>query len=133
MRRLDDFLGEWTLDRDIFQADGTRGRFRGTAHWTPEGDGALYEERGLLELPGQGAFTAERRYRWDAALNVFFEDGRFFHTVPSEGGETDHWCDPDDYRVRYDFAAWPDWSCTWTVRGSRKDYWMTSRYRRAAA
>lgn len=75
--------------------------------------------------------TAERRYRWDSDLRVFFEDGRFFHQVPRTGGATEHWCAPDMYRVRYRFARWPEWETVWRVIGPRKDYAMITRYTRA--
>lgn len=126
---LGDFIGPWRLSREIVQADGTRGRFEGRAEWQAEGPGALYVEAGRLALP-HGTFRAERRYRWDVQLNVFFEDGRYFHTVPEAGGATGHRCDPDQYDVVYEFARWPDWQCRWQVRGPRKDYTMLSRYRR---
>lgn len=129
---LVDFLGPWWLSREILQADGTRGRFEGRAEWQAAGADALYVEEGELVLP-HGSFRAERRYRWDADLNVFFEDGRYFHTVPVAGGATGHWCDPDRYDVTYDFSRWPDWSSRWQVRGPRKDYAMFSRYGRDRA
>lgn len=129
MRSLIDFMGHWTLTRSIAHADGTEGRFEGTAVWTPDGEGARYHETGHLILP-QARFAAERRYTWDADLNVFFEDGRFFHAVPRVGGEAAHWCDPDQYDVSYDFSTWPRWSCRWQVLGPRKNYVMTSVYQR---
>ena len=58
---------------------------------------------------------AERRYLWRdggaGTIEVFFDDGRFFHRFDAEDhvpGAT-HACDPDAYRVRYDFRAWPRW------------------------
>ncbi|MBV2361252.1 trigger factor [Thalassococcus sp. CAU 1522] len=127
---LSDFLGTWTLSRDLDHADGTRARFDGRAVWTAQEDGALYVETGTLTLAMGGAFAAERRYLWDADLGVWFDDGRFFHTVPRGGGTARHWCDPDQYDVAYDFATWPDWTAVWTVKGPRKDYRSTTRYRR---
>lgn len=127
-RRLADFLGRWGVVREILHDDGTRGRFEGTAAWTEEGAGALYVESGRLSLGGQGAFTAERRYRWGADLSVFFEDGRFFHQVPAAGGAVGHWCPPDQYDGHYDFGAWPRWQVTWQVRGPRKSYASTTTY-----
>lgn len=129
MRSLTDFLGDWTLTRTILQSDGTEGRFEGRARWQATEEGAEYYETGHLILP-QGRFAAERRYRWTETLDVFFEDGRFFHSVPAQGGETGHWCDPDQYDVTYAFGAWPEWSCRWHVVGPRKNYTMTSVYRR---
>ncbi|WP_289155372.1 DUF6314 family protein [uncultured Salipiger sp.] len=129
LRGLEAFIGEWRLEREIREASGGSGRFEGVARWVPEDEGALYVETGELVLPS-GRFAAERRYRWGADLSVWFEDGRFFHQVPAEGGETGHWCDPDQYDVRYDFSDWPQWQVRWQVRGPRKDYSMVSRYAR---
>ncbi|MGH1413029.1 MAG: DUF6314 family protein [Pelagimonas sp.] len=128
MKQLSDFLGSWSLERDIQHADGNQAQFHGQATWTADRDGANYLETGELVMPGQGVFRSERRYRWDRDLRVFFDDGRYFHTVPALGGETAHWCDPDQYDASYNFENWPHWSCQWRVRGPRKDYEMTSRY-----
>ena len=128
-RRLRDFLGSWNLDRRIVQSDGQTARFIGRAVWTRQGEGALYAETGQLTLAGHAPMQAERRYRWEADLSVRFEDGRFFHRVPPQGGHSDHWCDPDQYEVQYDFGVWPRFRVTWQVRGPRKDYTMTSLYR----
>ncbi len=127
---LGDFLGAWHLDRTIAHGDGTRATYTGEAVWQAEGTGALYIESGWLEIAGQGRFQAERRYRWASDLSVHFGDGRFFHQVPMQGGAAGHWCDPDQYDVEYDFAAWPSWQAVWQVRGPRKDYKMISRYTR---
>lgn len=128
--QLEDFIGPWRLTRQIQQADGQSARFEGEARWEPRPGGALYVESGTLLMPG-GRFHAERRYLWEADLTVRFEDGRYFHRVPPEGGETGHWCDPDQYDAAYEFTDWPLWSCRWRVRGPRKDYEMQSRYSRA--
>lgn len=130
-RVLADFIGNWRLSRQISHADGTQATFEGRAAWVPSGTGAAYEETGTLRIAGQQApMTGTRRYGWNAALDVTFEDGRFFHTVPRAGGETRHWCDPDAYRVVYDFSKWPAFTTTWSVQGPRKDYTMVSVYRR---
>jgi len=127
MRQLADFEGHWALSRQIVPAVGPEARFEGTAVWTPEG---AYAEEGLLHVQGQTPMRAERRYVWDAELNVYFEDGRFFHRVPAEGGETGHWCAPDQYDVCYDFADWPRFEARWKVFGPRKNYEMISHYSR---
>lgn len=128
LRRLSDFEGRWRLSREIVHGDGTQARFTGLAAWQVQGDGMLYSEIGRLEMAGAQPMSAERRYVWDADLNVYFDDGRFFHRVPAAGGKTDHWCDPDQYDVSYDFDPWPVWSCVWTVKGPRKDYRLRSHY-----
>ncbi|WP_305972172.1 MULTISPECIES: DUF6314 family protein [unclassified Mameliella] len=127
-RDLEAFLGDWQVSRQIWQDDGARGRFEGTARWQRDGTGAIYSERGQFWLGGQGPFVAERSYRWDADLTVYFEDGCLFHKVPTEGGEVAHWCPPDQYDGLYDFSDWPRWSLRWRVTGPRKAYESLTLY-----
>ncbi|SLN36515.1 hypothetical protein PEL8287_01732 [Roseovarius litorisediminis] len=129
-RKLADFAGNWRLERKISQADGTRAVFLGQADWQPKDDGLLCVEIGVLTLPGQAQMQAERRYFWSEDLSVYFDDGRFFHKVPALGGETGHWCDPDQYDGCYDFGDWPVFRVTWRVKGPKKDYKMISAYER---
>ncbi|KFE34410.1 DUF6314 family protein [Thioclava atlantica] len=134
MPELSDFAGEWALTREIRHADGSEARFEGAARFVPEGEGLLYLEEGALILPGGQRMRAERRYLWrteGGRIAVFFEDGRPFHSFAPDAPEAAHWCDPDDYRVTYEFAHWPDWRAEWRVRGPRKDYVMISDYRPA--
>lgn len=130
-RRLAHFEGAWRLERKISDDLGPNGVFEGEAIWAPVPDGARLTEKGLLKLNGQKALQAERSYVWRDDLTVWFPDGRFFHSVPLHGGETEHWCDPDMYRVAYDFSAWPKFQTIWTVSGPRKSYRMVSVYKRA--
>lgn len=123
-RVLADFIGDWRLSRQICHADGTRATFDGTARWEADG---TYVETGTLDM-GTARFSAERRYRWTDDLDVYFDDGRFFHAVPQCGGDAAHWCDPDQYDVTYDFSRWPEWTARWQVRGPRKDYVMLTTY-----
>lgn len=132
-----DFLGRWAIERQIDdRRAGQAGRFTGLAEITPTAGGALYHETGVLDFGG-AQFAAERRYLWaegPEGIAVRFADGRAFHAFsPAGQPAAQHWCDPDDYRVAYDFAAWPEWRAVWEVRGPRKDYRMESRYRRQGA
>lgn len=127
-RSLGDFEGQWEIDRTITHVDGTMARFRGRAIWTPQDEGLAYEETGQLQIGNGRPVMATRRYFWTSDLAVLFEDGRFFHQVPASGGETTHWCDPDQYVVFYDFSEFPKFTVTWNVKGPRKDYEMTSMY-----
>lgn len=132
--QLHDFLGEWRLERLICPAEGAQARFSGRAVFTPEGAGLRYVEAGELALPGATPMRAERSYLWHAEgerIVVRFADGRAFHHFSPAAPEAAHWCDPDDYRVRYDFTLWPAWHAEWRVRGPRKDYTMRSDYSRA--
>lgn len=140
--RLEDFTGDWLLSREIAQADGSIARFEGRACFAPDAQGLAYHEEGVLHLPGQAPIRGSRAYLWRSGpegIRVLFADGRPFHDflpqgAPAEGAhnavEASHWCDPDDYRVRYDFSGWPRWRSVWRVRGPRKDYEMTSHYSR---
>lgn len=133
--RLEEFAGLWRIVRQIRQPGGDAG-FAGTARFTPDGAGLHYREEGLLTLPAAPPMRAEREYLWrsdGAGIAVFFADGRAFHRFDPAAPEASHWCDPDDYQVRYDFTAWPGWRAEWRVTGPRKDYVMVSDYSRPAA
>ena len=129
-RVLADFVGDWQIDRHIAPDGGPRARFEGQATWRWEQEGLGYAESGQLQIAGQGQFQAERRYQWRAPLDVYFEDGRFFHHVRCDGQESQHLCGADDYRVTYDFAQWPQFEAVWQVRGPRKAYRMVTRFQR---
>ncbi len=129
-RTLRDFEGIWRLERRIVPVDGPSARFEGTAQWSGSETGLAYREEGQMLLEGHAPLHAERRYNWTQDLSVYFEDGRFFHQVPEEGGEAVHWCDPDRYTLNYAFQDWPDFSVFWHVQGPRKDYHAHSRYTR---
>ncbi|MEP6068448.1 MAG: DUF6314 family protein [Paracoccaceae bacterium] len=127
---LSDFLGSWHVERHIRHADGTEAQFKGTATWTPNDTGAVYVEKGQLSMAKGASFHAERQYVWDHNLNVYFDDGRFFHSVPLLGEQFTHDCDPDTYRVGYDFDEWPVFRVVWHVVGPRKDYVSDTSYLR---
>ena len=78
---------------------------------------------------------ASRRFIWEEAaggIAVRFEDGAAFHVIDQSRSMPDanHHCDPDMYHVSYDFSRWPDWRAVWRVVGPKKDYRMSSEYRR---
>ena len=129
-RQLNDFTGRWSVSRIITPAVGPTAQFDGVAEWTVAKGGLAYEEKGAMTLAGQAPLHAERRYFWAEDLQVFFDDGRFFHQVPAIGGCAHHWCDPDTYQVTYDFSDWPVFAVHWRVLGPRKDYTAVTQYRR---
>ncbi|MFD0979700.1 DUF6314 family protein [Tropicimonas aquimaris] len=131
--QLEDFAGLWRLERRIDDhRAGVVMRLDGEARFTPRDAGLDYSETGTLIAPGAPPLQATRRYRWMAQgsdIEVFFEDGRPFHAFrPGGAPSASHWCDPDSYRVAYDFSAWPAWSSRWSVDGPRKNYTMQSWY-----
>ena len=127
---LADFEGDWNIARRMVHADGMRARFSGAGRWQPADGGVQYAETGQLEIAGQAPLEASQRYFWDHDLNVWFADGRFFHKVPGSGGVARHWCDPDQYVVRYRFGRRPRFETLWRVTGPRKDYVMLTCYQR---
>lgn len=136
MPDLDAFAGRWRIARQIDdRRAGQMARFDGEVVFMPEGPGLRYEETGVMHLPGQPPMQATRRYDWRpgaGGIEVFFDDGRFFHTIgPGAQPRARHECAPDLYRVAYDFTGWPLWRAVWQVSGPRKDYEMVTRYARA--
>lgn len=133
MRKLDDFLGRYSVSRTITdRRAGAETRFEGEAEIAAAPDGAVYTESGSL-IMGQSRFSAERTYLWRAAgprIEVAFDDGRPFHDFdPETGGQaTEHLCGQDLYRGGYDFREWTCWSVTWEVSGPRKDYTSITWY-----
>lgn len=128
--RLAALAGPWRTHRVIRHADGTRLRFDGTSDWRPAGTLLRCCEQGTLRQ-GDTSFQASRETLWRAtpqAIEVMFADGRPFHRI--DGPDAHHDCPPDDYRLRYDFGAWPKWSVRWRVTGPRKDYRALTRYAR---
>ncbi|MDF1854756.1 DUF6314 family protein [Pseudooceanicola sp.] len=142
MPRLADFSGIWRLQRRIRHGDGTSGQAEGQVVFAPAGEGLRQHETGLLRMNGpEGpmpplAFT--RDYLWSEGadeLIVRFSDGRDFHHFDATGAKASahHICPPDDYRVAYDFSAWPDWRAVWMVSGPQKSYTMDTLFYREGA
>lgn len=135
--RLQDFAGRWRIERRIEdRLGGVTGLFAGVAEFLPAAEGLAYREEGQLRLGTGPDVLAVREYRWreeDGRIVVEHGDGRPFHAFDPAAPEARHWCEPDDYRVRYDFGRWPKWRAEWVVRGPRKDYTMQSIYTRPPA
>ncbi|SNR27173.1 DUF6314 family protein [Puniceibacterium sediminis] len=131
---LHDFVGHWSLRRDIDdRRAGQAAIATGQAVLSPGPQGLVYDEEIILQLPGQKPLEGRRRYLWRAVTDgiaVCFDDGRSFHTIALGTAAPDdaHWCDPDHYEVTYDFAGWPCWRSVWTVSGPRKSYRMETAY-----
>jgi len=130
--QLADFHGSWTIDREIQDhLTGTVSHFKGTGVFSPDQDQTIYLEKGKLMLAGVPPMTSERRYFWREStlgIDVFFDDNRPFHSFQFDMGQAAHWCDPDQYDVRYEFGSWPLWTSEWKVKGPRKSYTMHSAY-----
>ncbi len=136
--RLMAFAGLWRIERRIDDLRaGAEGAFRGAARFDREPGGLAYAETGELRLGAAAPMTASRSYSWREGggdmIEVWFQDGRFFHRFPADDPtpSAEHFCDPDQYSVRYDFRGWPNWRAEWRVVGPRKDYAMVTDYRPA--
>ncbi len=128
---LADLEGRWRLSRRIVHADGTEDRLDGTTLFRRDGSRLIQEEEGVLRLAQGALLRATRRYLWTGRpdrLEVGFEDGRPFHTVPLGVArpEASHLCPPDRYEVAYDVADMTEWRAVWRVSGPGKAYVMTS-------
>ena len=138
LRTLADFEGRWRILREIDdRRAGQVGQFEGTATLTVDAQGLIYAETGTLRIGTSAPMQADRTYLWrdeGGRIAVLFDDGRPFHSfaLATDTPGADHWCDPDTYRVTYDFSPWPNWSAEWAVTGPRKDYVMVSYYAPAA-
>lgn len=133
-RSLTDFLGVWRITRQIANAVGPDARFVGEARFDPGEGGMILTEQGEMRIGGEVPMQATRRYIWregPGGLDVYFDDGRFFHHIgPGAAPQDRHDCAPDIYDVTYDFRDWPRWSSVWTVTGPRKNYAMQTAYER---
>jgi len=133
---LNDFLGEWRIERRIDDIlSGNVGMLAGTATFSPAPQGLAYLETGKLSLDGGAPLHAERRYLWRLGrgrIHVDYADHTPFHSFDPSKERTSarHNCAPDDYRVIYTFGHWPHWRANWRVEGPRKNYRMTTEYRR---
>ncbi|ABD55579.1 hypothetical protein Jann_2662 [Jannaschia sp. CCS1] len=130
--RLDDLRGRWSVERVIedHRADLT-GRFEGEAIWSPDANGLVQTEVGVLHYGSASPMQATRRYLWRAqgeGIAVFFDDARPFHIVPAPGQEALHDCPPDTYRVRYAFTGLDAFTTVWHVTGPRKHMTLTTRF-----
>ena len=132
--KLADFEGRWLVNRRIENAVGPDASFQGAVDFIPDDAGLMMREVGEMAVDGQPPLRATRDYRWcdaDDGIDVYFDDGRFFHRIGQGACPEDrHDCAPDLYRVTYDFSAWPEWTSLWRVTGPRKDYVMRTRFSR---
>lgn len=131
------FAGTWSVDRGVADARaGLDGTFRGTATSTPTGDGGLAcVEEGVLAFGGDVRPAGRRlllRSDGDGAVDVLFGDGRPFYRFDLRGDRWSgvHGCGDDTYTVRGRFVGEDAYEEVWHASGPRKDYRLTTTYRR---
>lgn len=130
-------LGRWRVERTLLdRSTGTSGTFTGTVVFGPDGGGLSQREAGTMVWPTHSG-PATREYGWrstaDAAvMDVFFPDGRAFHSLDLSGGSwtAEHWCSPDTYLVRFTAISPDRLDYEWDVKGPAKDLLLhTSLFR----
>jgi Family of unknown function (DUF6314) len=129
--------GRWCIVRRIAdRRSGLISRLKGVATFIPARGGLRYEERGELT---HGAYRCEATQAYWFATHrsgaeVYFDDGRFFHTVAFASGRADvaHECDPDSYRGRYRIGGRNGWTLAWQIEGPRKLMFIGTQYVRMA-
>lgn len=125
-------VGAWQVDR-VVRDGGWTGRFQGTA--TVDPGTLVYHETGILSFCGCQV-AASRLYRYhpraDGALEVTFEDGRFFHLLDLRRGWWDavHQCGQDRYDGTFRVGGPDLLENGWSVAGPGKDQELSTCYRR---
>jgi len=129
----DTLHGNWYINREIDDRySEQKGKFVGTAAFTRQNTGLLYNESGDLTF-GETSLRASRAYQWSfdgLSVQVTYEDGSPFHDFTLDGStaQAKHLCGQDIYYAKYDFYLPSRWTAVWTVSGPRKDYTSTSTY-----
>ncbi|MCY0904815.1 DUF6314 family protein [Arthrobacter sp. H14-L1] len=125
--------GSWRVKRTLLdRSSGTRGCFDGTVLFESEDGGLGQRERGTISWPTHtGPATRDYLLRpaaEPAALDIYFPDGRFFHTLNLSAGEwtTLHSCAPDTYYVTYHVVSTTRLDYEWTVIGPDKNLLLTT-------
>ena len=127
------FIGEWQMVRIIEDVGhGVIGEVWGEASFTPDGAGLACRERGVLRFGGEDTLSARDslwRFGADGRIEVRYADGRPFHHFLTDEpialmieGEA-------QYRIEYDFGV-DSWLSIWEMSEPRRNYRMTTRYRR---
>ncbi|MDF3299786.1 DUF6314 family protein [Streptomyces tropicalis] len=128
--------GAWRVERTVRdRADGSEGRFSGTAVFTPlDGGGLLHRESGTFVWHG-AARPAGRTLRFlpggtPGTADVRFADGRPFHDLDLRTGHhvADHPCAADLYRGTFTVLDGDRWRSVWRVGGPAKDLLLTTEY-----
>jgi hypothetical protein len=131
------FAGRWQMMRIIENVtEGVIGEFWGEARFEDRPEGGLHcREGGVLRFRGAD-YIAERDSIWmfpgEGRIEVRYADGRPFHAFVIDDPEAVQHCGDDRYSVSYSFGE-DSWLSRWEVVGPRKDYSMTTRYRRIGA
>ena len=136
--------GTWHVERELRDGDRT-GHFTGTAEFRPESDGSdnggdgdgdwLHVEDGVMDW-GEVSREAGRTLRLtphaDGTADVFFADGRPFHTLDLRAGRWTavHPCAADHYEGTFTVVSPDEWHLRWDVRGPAKDQLLDSVYTR---
>ncbi|GEK21754.1 DUF6314 family protein [Cellulomonas xylanilytica] len=134
------FAGVWPIDRAIADGRaGLEGHLDGTARCEPTGDGGLsWVEEGVLSLGGDVRPAGRRLLLRDAGgawVDVLFGDGRPFYRFEllDDHWAGEHGCGDDAYTVAGHLVGADCFVEVWHAVGPRKDYRLTTTYRRVVS
>jgi hypothetical protein len=125
--------GRWRVERALEDAAIGSGRFRGSATFTPDGDGLEWVETGRMTL-GRYDGPAQRTLRIvrdGDGWAVRFADGRPFHRLDLRAGDRcafEHPCGADRYAGELTVSGPDAFEIAWTVTGPAKAQRLTGRY-----
>ncbi|GAM29118.1 hypothetical protein SAMD00019534_122940, partial [Acytostelium subglobosum LB1] len=99
-----------------------------------------YEESGILISNDNAGTPVNQRYIYryqDDRIHVYFDavpnDGRLLHSldfINSNLATGHHWCPPDTYDATYEFVNPHEFHLTYCVQGPKKNYKMTTVFKR---
>ncbi len=131
--------GRWRVERTLLdRSSGAHGRFDGTVLFESDGCGLRQREHGTISWPTHTG-QARREYLFrptadPAVLDLYFPDGRFFHTMNLATGSwtTEHGCAPDTYNVTYRAVSLSRLDYSWDVTGPNKDLLLSTSLLRSS-
>ena len=130
--------GTWHVERALEDSALGAGRFRGSATFTPDGDGLAWVETGRMTFGGyDGPASRTLRLVRDAGgWEVRFADGRPFHRLDPNGDghcAFGHPCGDDRYAGEFVVRGPDAFEIDWSVSGPAKAQRLTGRYVRSAS
>ena len=142
---FEELSGIWELQRHL----GEQGHMKGVASFQPCGEGVLhYQEKGKATFKHSQTFSSYREYAYvynQGTIAVHFWDqkhkqpARLLHTLQFHSSKVDsqelvgtgtHGCADDLYHAHYLFMNPQQFRLTYQVQGPRKDYTLTSHFRK---
>lgn len=126
--------GEWLFERIVQDFKSSQiGKMTGQGSFTPHQKGFLYQELARFSF---GAYHEEVRQSYLYSFSsltcaeVFFIDGRFFHTLDLSTGQQQvvHHCGSDIYEGSFNLLSHANWQIKWSIAGPRKKMIINTQF-----